>query len=348
MAKRWKSSWPKQRREAPFTAGPGRRDGARNKQSPIVRGTVLQVLVNHLPEGRKPSEDLWPRHAGPGGLGARVARSLTHPYRSASGRPNPVPARDRRADGASFPFTVSSPRTPLRISRSPRPRPPLCQRTTWSGNPNATGIRRTYSLTPTASGGRRSSPEAPIVRTAPPPVLLFLNDTQPTHTRRAQPQDLQAVRALHDRCSAATLRARYLGAPDQMSAASWQKLTAPSRASCWLTTTPDSEEVIAMCNLVAYLEDPMRFDLGLLIQDGYQRQGLGGQLMDLALRHSRTMGGRELTATTSGTNRAMQKLLQRAGTTTWQWDCGAVEATMLLTPRRKSSAAGSGASSQTP
>ena len=37
----------------------------RDKQLPIVRGTVLQVVVDHLPDGRKPPKDLWLWHAGP-------------------------------------------------------------------------------------------------------------------------------------------------------------------------------------------------------------------------------------------------------------------------------------------
>ena len=37
----------------------------RDKQLPIVRGTVLQVAVGHLPDGRKPPKDLWLWHAGP-------------------------------------------------------------------------------------------------------------------------------------------------------------------------------------------------------------------------------------------------------------------------------------------
>ena len=43
---RW-ASWPK------------------DTQLPVVRGTVLQVVVGHLPDGRKPPRDLWLWHAGP-------------------------------------------------------------------------------------------------------------------------------------------------------------------------------------------------------------------------------------------------------------------------------------------
>jgi len=32
---------------------------------PIVRGTVIQIVVDYLPDGRKPPKDLWLWHAGP-------------------------------------------------------------------------------------------------------------------------------------------------------------------------------------------------------------------------------------------------------------------------------------------
>jgi hypothetical protein len=35
------------------------------RRLPIVRGTVLQVVVEHLPDGRMPPKDLWLWHAGP-------------------------------------------------------------------------------------------------------------------------------------------------------------------------------------------------------------------------------------------------------------------------------------------
>jgi hypothetical protein len=35
------------------------------RRLPIVRGTVIQVVVERLPDARKPSKDLWLWHAGP-------------------------------------------------------------------------------------------------------------------------------------------------------------------------------------------------------------------------------------------------------------------------------------------
>ncbi|MBB4942772.1 hypothetical protein FHR32_007172 [Streptosporangium album] len=36
-----------------------------DERLPIVRGTVLQIVVDRLPDGRKPTKDLWLWHAGP-------------------------------------------------------------------------------------------------------------------------------------------------------------------------------------------------------------------------------------------------------------------------------------------
>jgi hypothetical protein len=36
-----------------------------DQELPIVRGTVIQVVVDHLPGGRKPPKDIWLWHAGP-------------------------------------------------------------------------------------------------------------------------------------------------------------------------------------------------------------------------------------------------------------------------------------------
>lgn len=40
-------------------------DHPANERLPIVRGTVIQIVVDRLPDGRKPTKDLWLWHAGP-------------------------------------------------------------------------------------------------------------------------------------------------------------------------------------------------------------------------------------------------------------------------------------------
>jgi hypothetical protein len=37
----------------------------KDEQLPVVRGTVIQVTVKRLPDGRKPLKDLWLWHCGP-------------------------------------------------------------------------------------------------------------------------------------------------------------------------------------------------------------------------------------------------------------------------------------------
>lgn len=47
---------------------------------PVVKGTVLQVCVERLPDGRKPARDLWLWHSGPQEAGADLADLLWKAY----------------------------------------------------------------------------------------------------------------------------------------------------------------------------------------------------------------------------------------------------------------------------
>jgi hypothetical protein len=40
----------------------------RDGELPVLRGTVLRVRVEHLPDGRKPHKTMWLWHAGPAPL----------------------------------------------------------------------------------------------------------------------------------------------------------------------------------------------------------------------------------------------------------------------------------------
>ncbi|GAA0380032.1 hypothetical protein Acor_01510 [Acrocarpospora corrugata] len=51
-----------------------------DKRLPIVRGTVLQIVVDRLPDGRKPTKDLWLWHAGPAEVDANLVDLLWKAY----------------------------------------------------------------------------------------------------------------------------------------------------------------------------------------------------------------------------------------------------------------------------
>jgi RimJ/RimL family protein N-acetyltransferase len=156
---------------------------------------------------------------------------------------------------------------------------------------------------------------APLSETRANPVhAIALADGLRTLTRPAWPEDYGAVQDLHDRCSAETRWNRYLAGRRGLTPRDWAALTHPSRALMLLTTVQGKpDDVVAMTNLVASLEDPAVHDLGLLIVDGLQGRGLGQALTELALHHARHRGAAAVSATTFHGNRAMTAILRSAG-----------------------------------
>jgi hypothetical protein len=76
-----------------------------NKPLPVVAGTVIQVTVERLPDGRKPPRDLWLWHRGPAEADAGLVDLLWKAYlrRFDPGALPPVlqglPGHGRRAPG---------------------------------------------------------------------------------------------------------------------------------------------------------------------------------------------------------------------------------------------------------
>jgi hypothetical protein len=83
--------------------GPGRRvEHPRAAAAAVLRGTVLRVTVDHLPDGRKPPKAMWLWHAGPAPLSpdelwrAYLARfDEEHAFRFAKGHLGLTAARVR-------------------------------------------------------------------------------------------------------------------------------------------------------------------------------------------------------------------------------------------------------------
>ena len=74
---------------------------------PVLRGTLLRVTVQHLPDGRSPHKTMWLWHAGPGPLSldelwrAYLARfDEEHAFRFAKGTPGLTAARIRTPEQA--------------------------------------------------------------------------------------------------------------------------------------------------------------------------------------------------------------------------------------------------------
>ncbi|WP_052434178.1 GNAT family N-acetyltransferase [Streptacidiphilus melanogenes] len=141
-----------------------------------------------------------------------------------------------------------------------------------------------------------------------------------TVTRLASVADLDAVQDLHARCSLVSRAARYMVGKRELAPAEWRHFTHPARATTWLTSPEVAPgRIVAMTNLIAHHGDRGALDLGLLIEDGFQGQGLGTALARIALGHARLLGGHRLTASTGRANRRMIAILHRLGATDWHY-----------------------------
>ena len=162
-----------------------------------------------------------------------------------------------------------------------------------------------------------------IVRREQERTTLLLPDGTELVVRAAVPDDLQAVRKLHERVSATTLRHRYLavGTPHQ---ARLQRLLQRARGRTLVAVAADGR-VVAVANLLT------EGDLGqiaVLVEDGWQRRGIGTALLRRLLAHAGRGRLAALVAHTAADNVAMLRTLRRLGAVTTDRDGALVSVTL--------------------
>ncbi|MFK3980511.1 GNAT family N-acetyltransferase [Micromonospora sp. NPDC050397] len=144
-------------------------------------------------------------------------------------------------------------------------------------------------------------------------VTLVLPDGAELVVRPAVADDLPAVAALHSRCSVRSLRQRYLGAASP-SQRRLRRLLEPARGVTLLAVaggfdgTP--ERVVAMANLLA---DGAVGELSLLVEEDWQRRGVGGALTRRLVAYAGRSGCAALVAHAYADNLGLLRVLQRVG-----------------------------------
>ncbi|MFL6142423.1 MAG: GNAT family N-acetyltransferase [Labedaea sp.] len=125
------------------------------------------------------------------------------------------------------------------------------------------------------------------------PAAVLTTDGAGLVLRGATPADAEAVTSLHNRCSAQTLFARYHAGVR----------TLPRRLLYHLLSPPRGTAVLALCGTtvvgVAQLirtTTPDEAEISLLIEDGWQRRGLGTAMLRRLATLARAAGHREIVA----------------------------------------------------
>jgi GNAT superfamily N-acetyltransferase len=118
------------------------------------------------------------------------------------------------------------------------------------------------------------------MRTASPDVSRLAADVPGVWLRPPASSDLAQITAMWERCSPATPMARF-HAPVRRIPASYLK-TVRSDPSASLVALPGrTDVVVALASLVP--GDGGTAELGVLVEDAWQRRGIGGQLGDQAM-----------------------------------------------------------------
>jgi hypothetical protein len=125
---------------------------------PVLRGTVLRVTVDHLPDGRAPHKTMWLWHAGPAPLSADelwrayLARFDEHTFKFAKGTLGLTAAKVRTPDQAD---------RWVRPAPIPRPGPPrICKHPPPPGHPRP--CRETHPARPRTPERLRPRPGTPL------------------------------------------------------------------------------------------------------------------------------------------------------------------------------------------
>jgi GNAT superfamily N-acetyltransferase len=187
-----------------------------------------------------------------------------------------------------------------------------------------------------ASGARDQAAElcnGPAVDTGPREAVraaLLLPDGRELALRRAGPADLAAVRAMHARCSSASLSQRYPANGQAPADAQLARLLAPASGCALVAETPGAfaDRVVAVANLVG---EGVQAELALLVEDAWQRRGIGTALLRRAASIAADSGFEALVIHTQAQNGAMRRTLRRLdGDRRTETDAGVLTVTLRV------------------
>ncbi|WP_431964621.1 GNAT family N-acetyltransferase [Actinacidiphila sp. bgisy160] len=159
-------------------------------------------------------------------------------------------------------------------------------------------------------------------------AVLTLPEGNEITVRRAGPEDLEAARELHDRCSTATLARRYHGPVADVDRYLTHLLS--PRFGRTLAVRTVSGRLVALGHL---LWDGDETEVALLVEDAWQRRGIGLELLHRLVAQAVDTGCASVYAVTQATNTAMVATMRRLGLPLdYQVEDGTLVITATLSP----------------
>ncbi|ADB33593.1 GCN5-related N-acetyltransferase [Kribbella flavida DSM 17836] len=127
--------------------------------------------------------------------------------------------------------------------------------------------------------------------------------------RRATVEDAEAVVAMHDRCSYESRTRRYHVPMPKLTARTARHLSAPAGGVSIVASVEDA--VVGMATAAPWDElGGGAMEVAVLVEDGWQRQGLGSQLLRLVIREARLLGADRVVCMVQPENAAMLRTVE--------------------------------------
>jgi L-amino acid N-acyltransferase YncA len=152
--------------------------------------------------------------------------------------------------------------------------------------------------------GRLSARYADEVLDAPRPGGGAVPDL-----RRATVEDAEAVVAMHERCSYESRTRRYHVPIPRLTARTARHLSAPAGGVSIVATVDDA--VVGMATAAPWEElGGQAMEIAVLVEDGWQGQGLGSQLLRQVIREARLLGADRAVCMVQPDNAAMLRTVE--------------------------------------
>ena len=127
--------------------------------------------------------------------------------------------------------------------------------------------------------------------------------------RRATVEDAGAVVAMHDRCSYESITRRYHVPMPKLTARTARHLSAPAGGVSIVAAVGDA--VVGMATAAPWDElSGSAMEIAVLVEDGWQRNGLGSQLLRRVIKEARDLGADRVVCMVQPENDAMLRTVE--------------------------------------